>query len=160
MRDESWKPIVGYPYEVSDRGRVRSLRKIRALNRHRDGHIQVTLHRDGERKTFYVHTLVLEAFVGPRPEGLQCCHRDGNPKHNWASNLRWGSPSENYGDRRRHGTDCAGERNGNAKLSQTDIEEIRRRYQEGETQQAIAPDFKTTQSQISAIVLYKTWRFK
>jgi len=160
MRAESWKPIEGYPYEVSDRGRVRSLRKIRALNQHQDGHMQVTLHLDGERKTFYVHTLVLEAFVGPRPEGSQCCHRDGNPKHNWVSNLRWGSQSENYDDRRRHGVDCVGERNGNARFSQTDVKEIRRRYQEGETQQAVADAFKTTQSRISEIVTYKTWRNK
>jgi len=122
--------------------------------------MQIALYCDRIRKTFYVHTLVLEAFVEPRPEGLQCCHRDGNPKHNWVPNLRWGTSSENCDDKRRHGVNNAGERNGSAKLSQTGVEEIRCRYQKGETQQALSSAFKITQQQISRIVNYKTWRFK
>lgn len=158
MIAEIWKPIKGYQYEVSSRGRVRSPRRVRQLNQHRDGHLQVTLHRKGKRKTFFVHTLVLEAFIGPRPKGLQCRHLDGDPTNNWATNLQWGTQAENYDDRRKHGTCCSGVRHGRARLTWESVEEIRRRYKDGETQQAIADDFGTAQSRISEIVTYKTWR--
>lgn len=56
------------------------------------------------RKRFLIHTLVLEAFVGPRPEGAVCCHIDGDPTNNHVTNLRWGSYSDNNHDLVRHGT--------------------------------------------------------
>jgi hypothetical protein len=52
------------------------------------GHQVVNLHRDGQKVPRYVHHLVLEAFVGPRPEGLVCCHWDGDPGNNRLENLR------------------------------------------------------------------------
>lgn len=54
----------------------------------------------------YVHVLVLEAFVGPRPspehKGL---HRDDDPHHNHVSNLYWGTMQDNALDRVRNGND-------------------------------------------------------
>jgi hypothetical protein len=47
---------------------------------------------------------VLLAFVGPRPEGRLCCHRDGNCRNNHYTNLYWGTPQENGADTARHGT--------------------------------------------------------
>jgi len=47
--------------------------------------------------------MVLEAFVGPCPEGMECCHRDGNPANNHVGNLYWGTRSENLYDAVRHG---------------------------------------------------------
>lgn len=52
----------------------------------------------------YVHHLVLEAFVGPRPHGMQCRHINGNSLDNRLKNLAWGTPSEDNYDRVRHGT--------------------------------------------------------
>jgi len=157
MHAERWKQVVGYPYEVSNQGRVRSSRGIRALNAHRDGHMQVTLHKKGIRKTFYVHTLVLEAFIGPRPLGLEACHNDGDPSNNNVTNLRWDTQSNNYNDRRKHGTCNSGERHGKARLTCENVLEIRRRAASGDTQQSIADDFETTQSRISEIVRFKSW---
>jgi hypothetical protein len=56
------------------------------------------------RKHLLVHALVLSAFVGPRPPGLEIRHLDGNPRHNDLSNLAYGTTSENARDRVRHGT--------------------------------------------------------
>ena len=115
---EIWKPIPGWEgsYEVSDHGRVRSVDRIvttrtgirkryhgrvLALTADRSGHLAVSL---GRAKDKAVHRLVLEAFVGPCPEGQECCHNDGDPTNNNLSNLRWGSPTENAFDRVRHGT--------------------------------------------------------
>lgn len=47
-----------------------------------------------------VHLYVLETFVGPRPEGMQACHGDGDPANNRLSNLRWDTCSNNNLDKR------------------------------------------------------------
>lgn len=119
MRGATWCPIPGYEgrYAISDEGRVRSMDRIDAKG-HLDqgvflkpsakpsGHLRVTLSRDGVARRFWVHRLVLEAFVGARPDGMQACHNDGNPSNNLWSNLRWDTASANAIDRQRHGTDA------------------------------------------------------
>jgi hypothetical protein len=69
----------------------------------RQGYHQLTLSRDGKRKNVFVHMAVAEAFHGPRPDGLVVRHLDGNPSNNSATNLRYGTPSENARDRIAHG---------------------------------------------------------
>lgn len=115
---EAWAAVPGYEgyYEVSDQGRVRGLRRVDSLGRPRralifspvrhpvGGHMRVTLRRDGARRTFSVHRLVMAAFVGPAPEGREVCHNDGDPGHNALDNLRYDTRSENQLDRVRHGT--------------------------------------------------------
>lgn len=46
----------------------------------------------------YVHRLVLEAFVGPCPPGMEACHWNGIPGDNRLHNLRWDTPSANNAD--------------------------------------------------------------
>lgn len=116
---EHWRPVVGYEerYEVSDRGRVRSLKKrngavrdpplVMSLLSVGGGYRAVCFGR--EHRT-YVHRLVLEAFVGPCPLGMEACHWDGNRAANHADNLRWDTRSANRDDARRHGTLVRGER--------------------------------------------------
>jgi hypothetical protein len=112
--NERWRPVVGYEglYEVSDRGRVRSLRFGRWGTRHRmlrgwthDGYRYVELSRRPGSTAMRVHCLVLEAFIGPRPPGLYGCHNDGNPGNNELGNLRWDTPTSNLFDRVKHGRD-------------------------------------------------------
>jgi hypothetical protein len=108
---EAWRSIDGYEgiYEVSDLGRVRSLPRAtpyRGSTRRRGGqilkaypgnygHLSLHLHRDGNAFGHGVHRLVLEAFVGPCPEGMQGCHRDDDPANNRLDNLEWGTPKQN-----------------------------------------------------------------
>lgn len=54
-------------------------------------------------KTRKVHVAVLEAFVGPRPEGMQALHNNGDPSDNTVENLRWGTASDNMKDKSLHG---------------------------------------------------------
>ena len=111
MTSERWLPISGTDgrYEVSDRGRVRS-RPMWRGKRHYPGrllarwvskgnHRSVTLSIDGERSHRQVHRLVLEAFVGPCPDGLEGCHNDNDPANNALANLRWDTRSSNILDR-------------------------------------------------------------
>ena len=119
---ERWLPVVGYEgfYEVSDHGRVRSVDRTVKFRDGRVfsytsqlrsqtpqvpyGHMAVGLKRNGKRRTVRVHRLVLEAFVGPCPEGMEGCHNDGDASNNALSNLRWDTSSANKQDMIRHGT--------------------------------------------------------
>lgn len=106
---EIWKPVVGYEsrYSVSNWGKVRSFskygggeikgRKLKA------GHHRVALYGKDGVKDFLVHRLVLSAFVGPCPEGMEGLHWDDNKDNNHLSNLRWGTRSENLLDCVRNG---------------------------------------------------------
>lgn len=123
--DETWLPVVGYEglYEVSDHGRVRSIRRVvmrsdgtplpvaeRILagytNVESNGATRrtVNLSCDGRRRTRYIHSLVMEAFIGPRPAGADICHGNGDGADNSLSNLRYDSRSANLLDAVRHGT--------------------------------------------------------
>lgn len=109
MIQEIWKSIPGFPdYEVSDLGRVKSLKRYpnRLLSpvRTTKGYQSVGLAVNGKLYTRLVHRLVMLAFVGPCPEGLEVCHYDCDRINNHLTNLRYDSPSGNYQDSRRMGT--------------------------------------------------------
>lgn len=108
--DTVWRPVVGMEgrYEVSSRGDVRSVRtrKIRALTVSDKGYYTLKLPRltPGRTwKTYKVHILVLEAFTGPRPDGLIARHLNDVKLDNRAENLVWGTYSENHYDAVRNG---------------------------------------------------------
>jgi len=120
---ERWLPIPGYEglYDVSDKGRVRSVGRtsinssgqvrhlkprLRKPSNNGHGYLAISLHSSpGNENRRYVHDLVLTAFVGERPDGMQARHIDGSRDCNFLSNLEWGTPSANAFDKQRHGTD-------------------------------------------------------
>ena len=121
MQSTEWRPVVGYEgkYEVSEQGQVRSLDRYARAGQHPSrlypgrvlrlvpavgGRVTVSLHLAGVQRTRLVHHLVLDAFVGLRPEGTEACHWDGDPTNNSLSNLRWDTHVENERDKVRHGT--------------------------------------------------------
>lgn len=83
-----------------DRAYYGEWKRLRPTPQYR-GHLAVWLGRGRQR---LVHRVVLEAFVGPCPEGMECRHVDGNPANNRLDNLAWGTPKENFEDSARHGT--------------------------------------------------------
>lgn len=105
---EEWRPVVGMEgkYEVSDHGRVWSWPRRRPLTLVETplGYLVVCLSRPPGSTTRKVHRLVLEAFVGPAPEGAETRHLDGDKHNNWLSNLAWGTSLENAADTCAHGT--------------------------------------------------------
>lgn len=133
---ETWKPIPSEPgYEASDLGRVRSvdrvvhhkagknssysrrcIGKVLSPGRTPSGHLTVACGRGNSRS---VHVLVLEAFVGPAPEGHECLHKDDVPDDNRLERLRWGTRSENISDKTRFGKNL---------LTVQQIREIRLRF--------------------------------
>src|SRR5690348_13366812 len=105
-----WRFVIDFPdYKVSDSGIVASLKKhtLRPLKPEvgKFGHQRVCLCKDGKVYKRLVHHIVLEAFVGPCPEGLEACHfPDRNPANNHVTNLRWDSHANNGKDMVKHGT--------------------------------------------------------
>ena len=109
--DERWAVIPGTDecYEVSHRGRVWSrprlgtLGGIMAGSTTPDVYRQVQLHCYGKMSNFRIHQLVALAFLGPTPEGLEICHKDGDQLNNDVSNLKFGTHRRNTQERVEHG---------------------------------------------------------
>ena len=172
---EIWRDIQGYEglYMVSHYGRVKSLG--RAVGIHpllggtrqptakllRSGTVgryaRVALCKDGQISYQSVHHLVLEAFLRPRPPGMQGCHNDGNHRNNHLDNLRWDTPGSNAADRILHGSNASGSRNGNSKLTEAEVVQIRLMLNDNIDQWTIARLFNVHQGTISSIKTGGTW---
>lgn len=135
---EEWRPVVGNEgqYEVSSLGRVKSLPKM--VSRRNGQYMTKERILGGRARSAgypivhigtacrYIHAIVLEAFSGPRPDGFEACHNNGDRTDNRAENLRWDTPSANQNDRARHGTSNRGERCGTSILKSDQVIEIMR----------------------------------
>lgn len=96
MSSEIWKPVEGFPYEVSNEGRIRNSKgSVLKQFRQKNGYMAVKLFKDGKGVNYRVHRLVACAFLD-RPEGKEeVNHKDGDKENNAASNLEWSNRSEN-----------------------------------------------------------------
>lgn len=165
MRErETWRPIAGTDgkYDVSDMGRVRSRarsgdepRVLRGSTRR--GYLVVSLALDGRRVTRTVHRLVIETFRGAPPDGHVCAHLNGNRADPRLANLRWVTPGENNAHMWIHGTMQAGGRCKTAKLSEAQVEEIRRAATEGAQWIALAAQFEVSERAIRRVVTGDYW---
>lgn len=173
-----WKPVVGFEgsYEVSDEGAVRGVRralkfKSRRGNWHEriaesavlrpnlinSGYHVVHLCRAGKRTPKTVHSLVAEAFFGPRPEGFDVAHWNGNRLDNRVGNLRYTTRRGNHADKRRHGTNAAGSRIAQAKLTEDQIPSIRA-LEDRSTMSRVARKFGVSPTTILRVWRRETWR--
>ena len=111
---EQWKWVVGWEgyYRVSNTGRVMTVGsahphwlnpakvfarqpRVHAPHTNKRGYRHILLQRHGQKVDRTVHSLVLEAFHGPRPHGLVCNHKNGKRSDNRASNLEWVTHKQN-----------------------------------------------------------------
>ena len=124
-----WRPIPGFiGYQVSVDGRVMSYRRRQPVEMRptlQDGYPRCQLRRNGASAKPFVHDLMLSAFVGPCPAGMEARHLNGIRNDNRLDNLAWGTKRENYEDRLLHGTHFRGERNKFSKLTEVQVREIR-----------------------------------
>ncbi len=109
-------------------------------------------------KTRNLHVVVLETFTGPRPSGKWACHNDGNQANNCLSNLRWDTPAGNFQDRDNHGNTSRGSHRPTAKLTESDVEDIRRISQDGIKSTHIAKLFSVHPTTIYRILSGKSWQ--
>lgn len=99
--DELWKRVDGYPgYWVSNYGRVYSEHRRGFIHGTpgKNGHIDLTLHVNKERKHAYLHRLVADAFLNNPKNYPTVRHMDNSPDNNMAWNLRWGTDYDNVHD--------------------------------------------------------------
>lgn len=168
---EVWRAVPGHDgaYEVSSLGRVRSLDRMlpgrdgslrpwpgRILKpRVYNGYSNVKL---GRGKWISVHRLVLSVFSSLPPfDGAECRHLNGDRSDNRAENLAWGSSAQNKLDMALHGTDPRGERNGRAKLTETDVVDIFKAHAGGERIFLLARRFGVTSTSIRRVLLRERW---
>lgn len=118
--DGHWEAVPDYEglYEANTNGDIRSLdREVKTRGGTRiargrvlkprvraDQYRQVGLHSDGVVRYFLVHGVIAATFFGPKPEGWNVCHWDGDKSNNSVSNLRYDTPSGNQYDNVRLGT--------------------------------------------------------
>lgn len=142
-----WRRGKSYLFETANE--LKQTRGRPSLNKY----LKVTLRRfDGKLITCPVHRLVLEAFVGPCPEGQVGTHVDGDMLNNRLSNLRWNTQLRNIRDKYRHGTVLYNEKHQNCVLSRQDVQDIKERRQKGASLVALAAKYKVAKTTISKIV--------
>lgn len=164
---EEWRAVVGFEgfYEVSSHGRVRRIatrvRKLGGSRVLRDQHTgagyrSVDLFDGTHWKLYQVHRLVLAAFVGACPHGMESRHLDGDKTNNSRLNLAWGTHAENMADQVRHGTRARGTSMPTAKLTEAAVVEIRRRCKHASLR-ALSREFGVTPEAIRGVVRGLTW---
>ncbi|MGG2044765.1 NUMOD4 domain-containing protein [Burkholderia gladioli] len=176
MKKERWADVPGYEgiYRVSSKGRVRSVTRevvtttgaLRIFNgvvlspSFVRGYPVVTLNRAGSKPVQkYVHRLVAAAFV-PNPEGHDVVmHRDDNPANAHWKNLVWGTYQDNTNDMIRKGRQNFGQGwKATAKLSASDVREIRKLLARGVMGKDVAEQFAVSKMTISLIKNGKSWQ--
>lgn len=169
--DDHYHPIEGFSgYRVSRKGEVHSCwsrhaRPPRMTDtwlslksvRRRSGHLTANLSRAGKKLSRPIHRRVLEAWVGPCPPGLICCHNNGLPWDNRVENLRFGTYKSNSDDALKHGRRSRGE-NSNSKLKEAEVVQIRRLRAEGVPSRELADRFEVSRKNVEAIVSRRSWR--
>ena len=122
------------------------------------GYWVASLREKGRLVRIYLHRLVLLAFVGPCPEGMECSHEDGNPSNNRLSNLKWDTPSSNNLKKSYHGTAKVGGKNALTKFTLEDVYRVRELYATGEyTFAEIARRTGMSWWNARSIALRETW---
>ena len=142
---EEWRVVrEDHRYSVSSLGRVRGVRnQLLKPGRISGGHWTVSIGRYNSR---LVHHLVLEAFMCPKPVGMECRHLNGDSSDNRLENLRWGFRGQNTRDDKWHGKVRA-----HYRLTWEQVWDIKQRLARGETGASLAQRYKVAQTTISAI---------
>lgn len=111
LEGEIWKPIQGWEglYEISNKGRVKSLERIIEYNKTsssdivvkrtnkekilkgllRNNYYHVQLHNNCKTQTWKIHRLVAIAFLQNPNNYPIINHKDENPHNNCVENLEW-----------------------------------------------------------------------
>lgn len=114
------------------------------------GYYSVSIYANGEKRYVTIHTLVAEAFIAPRPDGMDVNHMDGDKRNNWIGNLEYVTRSGNC----RHARDTGLV---NRKLNVEMAQAIRDSVANGATYSEMADRFGVTNAMVGYIVRGQSW---
>lgn len=170
---EIWKPVpyptFGEKYLVSNLGRVKPAQvsryskngaEVLKPTQHHKGYLCVTLYAYGKSKWCFVHNIVADAFLPPKPfPKAIACHKDDVKTNNAADNLYWGTNKSNFDDAvRNNGHDNKGVKNGRAKITEELVRSIREEYAKGGiSQRLLGKKHGLEQTSVSSIIRGKNW---
>lgn len=175
MMPEEWKDISGWEgfYQASTEGEIRSLTRsitqqgphglytrtfngrVLAASKCTNGYTFVVLSRPGAKpKQYLVHRLIALTFLGKPETSQEVCHINGVRDDNRLRNLRWDTRKNNHADKVLHGTATRGEKNSQAKLTESKVIEIR---QSQIAHKELAETYGVSISTISEIRNRKSW---
>lgn len=150
------RPANGRGSDVAWRRKLPTMKGGKA--KHTPGkRLEVCLMKDGQRVYRKVAYLVLTTFVGPRPSGLQVCHKDDDPTNNARSNLYWGTPKRNMKDRDRNGGTSRGEVHHFARLTEKEAREILALQHKAKPAD-VCKRYAVSYYTVRAIWMRKTWK--
>jgi hypothetical protein len=143
-------------------GRNNSLKgewqKLKPSTNTTGGYPFVRIKIKGKWKCVKVHKLILLAFRGPCPKGMESRHYPNNDRTNCQlSNLRYGTKEENDLDKVEHGTICKGEINGMSVLSWKEVKLLRRLRKAGHTIPKICRMVSRQFGTVKDVIQGKTW---
>lgn len=160
MLTPEFRDVPDHPgYKISANGTVlgkkgRPLRQFLSA----DGYPRFTTFEAGRWQQVSTHVMVCQAFHGPRPDWANLvAHGNGDRTDNRAENLRWATFEQNEADKREHGRNLAGSRNHQAKLTEDQVADIRRRPRYRGLGRSLAREFGVSENTISKIIRGKNW---
>jgi hypothetical protein len=123
------------------------------------GYPCVCLYKNKKGKLHPVHRIVMLSFCGPKPEGMEVAHGNGKRDDNRLSNLSWKTHKDNISDRKKHGTEARGSRNGFAKLTEEKVYSMKRDIESGETNKTkLGIKYGISRHTVGLIVSGKRWK--
>lgn len=168
MTTEEWRSVEGWPYEVSNEGRVRrassarggffGVGRIVAQVTSPTGYRTVSLWVDGKMRRARVHQLVAAAFVGPRPgPAWGVNHKDGDKTNNRPANLEWVTSQENTRHAMRHGLRAIGARQAASRLNDSAVVVMRFYARRGVAVERLAQLHRVTYQAAASAIRGRTW---
>lgn len=164
-QSEELRKISGFDkYFISNQGRVFSGEEASATvlkgGVNGWGYKHVSLRCNNRSKTAVVHRLVLEAFAGPCPDGMEACHNNGVKTDNRLENLRWDTRSANQLDKKIHGREnhIYGEAHYSAKLNKKKVRVIKWCCLLGISPTTLSKYFGVSPTCITKVRDNKSWR--
>lgn len=133
------------------------------------GYGMICCTRGGIKQSRGAHRVSYEFFIGEIPPGMFICHRCDNRACVNPNHLFLGTPKDNTQDMVEKGRSCRGRSNPatghrgedspNAKITERQVLEIRRRYAAGDiTQEELAQEFGISSAHVCGIIRRRFWK--
>jgi hypothetical protein len=165
---EEWRKIPGFDlYEASSLGRIRRAKPGVSTSAGRiinpwfeaNGYLRVALRRDRKTIKMWVQRVIALAFHGePSSDEMEAAHADGVKTHNFPTNIRWATPKENADDDMRLGLRRMGSKAWNAKLTESQVDEIRRAPRQHGIATEMAARYGISRGQLYSVRAGRAWK--